>query len=184
MNDFDREVEENMPLVSYVLQKYYHTWNEDMFQIGCVGLIKAVKTFDPSKNVAKSTYYTKCIKNEIDSVNRRNNMKKRSGTTISLNIGIADNLELQDTLADSINIEEDLIKNETLSLLYELLKELSERDKIIITLSFGLFNNEKKTQEEIAKIVGINQASISRCVKRILIRLRGKINNESNNRWL
>lgn len=184
MNDFDKEVEKNLPLVSYILQKYYHKWNEDMFQTGCVGLVKAVKTFDLSKNVAKSTYYTKCIKNEIDSINRRNNMKKRNGTTVSLNIGIADNLELQDILADTINVEEDLIKNETLGLLYELIKDLSSRDKIIITLSFGLFNYDKKTQEEIAKIIGVNQASVSRRVKRILIRLRGKIENESNNRRL
>ena len=180
----DKEIEENMPLVSYVLQKYFHYWDEDMFQTGCIGLIKAVKTYNPDKCAAKSTYYTKCIKNEIDGVFRKNNMKKRSGTTISLNTNITDNLELQDTLADTINIEKTLIEKETLNVLYELIEELSYRDKIILILSFGLFNYDKKTQEEISKIVGIRQASISRRIKKILSRLRGKLNNENNNRWL
>lgn len=180
----NEEVEKNLPLVSYILNKYFHRWDEDMFQIGCIGLLKAVRTYDASKNVAKSTYYTKCIKNEIDCINRKNNMKKRICNKISLSSNIAENIELQDILPSSYSIEEELIKKETLELLYKMVDELSSLDKTILILSFGLFNSEKKTQEEISKIIGVSQASISRRIKKILIKLKGKMNNESNNRWL
>ena len=182
MNDFDKEVEQNLPLVSYVLQKYYHKWDEDMFQTGCLGLIKAVKTFNPNKNINKSTYYTSCIKNEIGSVGRRNNTKKRGKdfVTISLNTEIKkhDNLELQDLIPNDENVENTIVKNEMIALLYELIDTLPDRDKIIIIFSFGLFDYDKKNQCEIAKIVGINQASVSRCVKRMLCKLKGKMTND------
>ena len=186
MNDFDHEVEKNLPLVSYVLQKYYHKWNEDMFQTGCLGLVRAVKTYNSNKNMAKSTYYVSCIKNEIGNIYRHINSDKcgKDITIFSLNTkveGSNNQLEYIDIIPETYTIENKFINNEFLR---TLIKELTHKERIIIIYSFGLFGHCKKTQAEIADLVGLYQSDISRYIKRILIKLKGKIENESNNRRL
>ena len=192
MSDFDREVEENLPLVSYTLQKYFHKWTEDMFQTGCLGLVKAVKSYNPNKKINKSTYYVMCIKNEIGNVFRQTNCKKRESNkkAISLHTVISKYnnsdlpIYLEDFIADEFDLEENVIQKENIKILYKALNELNTKDKQIIMCLFGLCDYDKKTQEEIAEILGMTQANLSMYVKQILIRLRGKIENEINNRRL
>ena len=186
MSDFDREVEQNLPLVSYVLQKHYHIWNEDLFQVGCIGLMNGIKTFDPTKNFTKSTYYYMCIKNEIGRENKLLMRQKRGGgeTPLSLNILLEEKTELCDILSVDNSIENDLINKETLKFLYECINELENDEKLIVIYYFGLFNKEQKTQIELSKMLNISQAHISRKLKKLLLKLKGKLENESNNRRL
>lgn len=181
MNDFDREVEQNLPLVTYVLQKCYHKWTEDMFQNGCVGLIKGVQTFDENKKLAKSTYYCVCIKNEIAQEYRTATRKKRGGDmdTISLNINVKDNIELSELIPSTQNIEDELIEQETKLKLYELINELDHVERTILTYTFGLFDEERKTQQEIGEILGQSQVYVCRKLKKILIKMKGKMENKN-----
>lgn len=183
MNDFDKEVEKNLPLVTYLIKKYYRVWNEDTFQIGCIGLIKGIKTFDPTKSTKKSTYYSKCILTELKMEFRTQQSKKRNGVVLSLNTKMnldeKNIVEFTDLIADEQNIEKEMMEKETKQELYDAINELSNMEKIIIIYTFGLFDKEVKTQEEIAVMLGISQASVCRNIQKILNRLRGKMEDKN-----
>lgn len=181
MSEFDKEIEANLPLVTHVLQKYYHKWTEDMFQDGCVGLIKAVRTFDEDKKLAKSTYYCTCIKNEIALQHRTATRKKRGGdiNILSLNVSIKDNVELLELVPSNQNIEDELIEQEIKSKLYDLINELDHVEKTIIIYTFGLFDEERKTQQEIGELLGQSQVYVCRKLKKILIKMKGKMEDKN-----
>lgn len=184
----ETEVEKNLPLVTYVLNKYFHRFDEDLFQVGCIGLIKGIKTFDSNKKTKKSTYYGKCIYNEIGMYLRRNKTMKRGAHSLMLSIdslpsnNFAPNLyntpTYEEILDSGENIEEDFIKKETIKEMLVNLRKLSKREQYVIVYTFGLFNKDKKTQQEIAEILKINQSSISRILKRALIKLKGMMKDE------
>ncbi len=171
-------IERNLRLVVYIARKFENTGVgvEDLVSIGTIGLIKAINTFNPSKNIKLATYASRCIENEILMYLRRNNKTK---TEISidepLNIDWDGNeLLLSDILGtdnDIIhrNIEDEVDKQ----LLRAAMKKLSLREKRIMELRFGLTTNgEEKTQKEVADMLGISQSYISRLEKRIIKRLR------------
>lgn len=172
--DREKEIEDNLKLVTYVLNKYFYNTNEDLFQTGCLGLIKAVDNYNPNKKIKKSTYYAKCIYNAIACNFRHNNCQKRgSGVKeLSLDNYMTEDLTYMDTLKSDDNIEEELIYNEDLTLMYQCYDKLNEKEKIILMYSFGLFGAEKKTQCEIGAILQMNQTGISRTLKRILLKMR------------
>lgn len=174
-------IERNLRLVVYIARKFENTGIgvEDLISIGTIGLIKAVNTFDPNKKIKLATYASRCIENEILMFLRRNSKVK---TEISidepLNIDWDGNeLLLSDILGtenDLIyrNLEEEIDKQ----LLKIALKKLTNREKKIMDLRFGLTNGEEKTQKEVADMLGISQSYISRLEKRIIFRLRKEIN--------
>jgi RNA polymerase sporulation-specific sigma factor len=174
-------IERNLRLVVYIARKFENTGVgvEDLVSIGTIGLIKAINTFNPSKNIKLATYASRCIENEILMYLRRNNKVK---TEISidepLNIDWDGNELL---LSDILGTENDIIHRSLedevdRELLNTAMKKLSIREKKIMELRFGLSNGIEKTQKEVADMLGISQSYISRLEKRIISRLKKEIN--------
>lgn len=173
-------IERNLRLVVYIARKFENTGVgvEDLISIGTIGLIKAINTFNPSKNIKLATYASRCIENEILMYLRRNNRVK---TEISidepLNIDWDGNELL---LSDILGTENDMIHRSIedevdKELLSTAMKKLSSREKKIMELRFGLANGVEKTQKEVADMLGISQSYISRLEKRIISRLKKEI---------
>lgn len=170
-------IERNLRLVVYIARKFENTGVgiEDLVSIGTIGLIKAVNTFDPHKKIKLATYASRCIENEILMYLRRNN-KTRAEVSFDepLNIDWDGNeLLLSDVLGTENDstykyVEEEIDK----SLLDMAMEHLSEREKIIVELRFGLKDGTEKTQKEVADSLGISQSYISRLEKRIIRKLK------------
>ena len=167
----------NLRLVVYIAKKFESTGIcvEDLISIGTIGLIKAVNTFCPQKNIKLATYASRCIENEI-LMHLRKNQSHKNEISIDepLNIDWDGNeLLLSDILGtdpDSINrpIEDEAEKN----LLLGAIDRLDGRERMIMQLRFGLLGAEEKTQKEVADIIGISQSYISRLEKRIIKKLK------------
>lgn len=172
-------IEHNLRLVVYIARKFDNTGvqTEDLVSIGTIGLIKAVNTFDPSRNVKLATYASKCIDNEIRMFLRRNNKTKAE---VSLDEPLHTDFEGNEIgWIDILGTESDVIKNleeqVDRALLHGALQRLSSRESKIMELRFGLKDGKEKTQKEVADYLGISQSYISRLEKRILKKLRKEI---------
>lgn len=172
-------VEHNLRLVVYIAKKFDNTGVgvEDLISIGTIGLIKAINTYNPNKNIKLATYASRCIENEILMYLRRNNKTKLEVSIDEpLNVDWDGNeLLLSDILGteeDGIyrNIEEEVDRR----LLKKALSKLSERERTIVDLRFGLnsADGNEKTQKEVADLLGISQSYISRLEKKIIKRLK------------
>lgn len=174
-------IERNLRLVVYIARKFEATGIgvEDLVSIGTIGLIKAINTFNPEKNIKLATYASRCIENEILMYLRRNNRTK-SEVSIDepLNIDWDGNeLLLSDILGTDNDIIHRTIEDEVDKELLEIaMRKLSLREKKIMELRFGLINGVEKTQKEVADMLGISQSYISRLEKRIILRLKKEIN--------
>ena len=174
-------IERNLRLVVYIARKFENTGVgvEDLISIGTIGLIKAINTFNPSKNIKLATYASRCIENEILMYLRRNNrVKAEISIDEPLNIDWDGNELL---LSDILGTDNDLIHRSLedevdKELLSSAMKKLSVREKRIMELRFGLVNGVEKTQKEVADMLGISQSYISRLEKRIISRLKKEIN--------
>lgn len=170
-------IERNLRLVVYISRKFENTGIgiEDLVSIGTIGLIKAVNTFDPAKKIKLATYASRCIENEILMYLRRNN-KLRSEVSFDepLNIDWDGNeLLLSDVLGTDNDIISRPIEEEVDKQLLSLaMSSLSDREKMIMEMRFGMGGCEEKTQKEVADRLGISQSYISRLEKRIIRRLR------------
>ncbi len=173
-------IEHNLRLVVYIAKKFENTGIniEDLVSIGTIGLIKAVNTFEPKKNIKLATYASRCIENEILMYLRRN-QKNRSEVSLDepLNVDWDGNeLLLSDVLGTEGDMIYKTIESEVeKSLLWQAMHKLNNREKTIIQLRFGLNEGTEKTQKEVADILGISQSYISRLEKRILKRLQREI---------
>jgi RNA polymerase sporulation-specific sigma factor len=173
-------IERNLRLVVYIARKFDNTgiWVEDLVSIGTIGLIKAVKTFDPTKRIKLATYASKCIENEILMYLRRNS-KTRSEVSFDepLNKDWEGNeLLLSDVMGtDTDIIYRGLEEEVERVLLRKAMAKLSGREKRIMELRFGLRDGLERTQKEVADLLGISQSYISRLEKRIFKRLRKEI---------
>lgn len=173
-------IERNLRLVVYIARKFENTGVgvEDLISIGTIGLIKAINTFNPSKNIKLATYASRCIENEILMYLRRNS-RIRTEVSIDEPLNVDwDGNEL--LLSDILGTENDLIHRNIedevdKELLCNAMKKLSMREKRIMELRFGLANGIEKTQKEVADMLGISQSYISRLEKRIISRLRKEI---------
>ncbi|MEW8973311.1 MAG: RNA polymerase sporulation sigma factor SigE [Tissierellaceae bacterium] len=170
-------IERNLRLVVYIARKFDNTKisMEDLISIGTIGLIKAVNTFDPDKKIKLATYASKCIENEILMYLRKTSkIKNEISLDEPLNIDWDGNeLLLSDILGTEGDIIYKYIENEVdRKLLNEAIEKLSNREKVIVKLRFGLTNGMEKTQKEVADLLGISQSYISRLEKRIIKRLR------------
>ena len=173
-------IERNLRLVVYIARKFENTGIgiEDLVSIGTIGLIKAVNTFDPLKRIKLATYASKCIENEI-LMYLRHNGKTRGEKSLDEPLNVDwDGNEL--LLSDVLGTEDDLVfryieEEVDKSLLQLAMKKLTNREKKIVELRFGLRNGEGKTQKEVADFLGISQSYISRLEKRIIKKLRKEI---------
>ncbi|MDO4167484.1 MAG: RNA polymerase sporulation sigma factor SigE [Eubacteriales bacterium] len=177
-----RLIEHNLRLVVYIAKKFENTGIgvEDLISIGTIGLIKAINTFNPLKNIKLATYASRCIENEILMFLRRNNkIKYEVSIDEPLNVDWDGNeLLLSDILGTdedviSKNLEDEVDKR----LLHLALDQLNERERDIIELRFGINTRDGKerTQKEVADMMGISQSYISRLEKKIMKRLKKEI---------
>jgi len=173
-------IERNLRLVVYIARKFDNTgiWVEDLVSIGTIGLIKAVKTFDPTKRIKLATYASKCIENEILMFLRRTS---RLRSEVSFDEPLNKDWEGNELLlSDVIGTENDIIYRELeeqveRALLRKAMAQLTGREKRIMELRFGLRDGRERTQKEVADLLGISQSYISRLEKRIFKRLRREI---------
>lgn len=173
-------IERNLRLVVYIARKFENTGVgvEDLISVGTIGLIKAVNTFNPEKKIKLATYASRCIENEILMYLRRNSKVKAEISFYEpLNIDWDGNeLLLSDILGTENDIVYNLIEDEVdKQLLFMAMKNLSEREKEIVKLRFGLYGSREKTQKEVADMLGISQSYISRLEKKIIKRLKKEI---------
>ena len=171
-------IERNLRLVVYIAKKFDNTGvgTEDLISIGTIGLIKAINTFQPDRNIKLATYASRCIENEILMYLRKISRNKcEVSIDEPLNVDWDGNELL---LSDILGTDEDVVgKNIEDEVEKRLLRKaitiLNDREKMIIELRFGLNGNgEEKTQKEVADYLGISQSYISRLEKRIMKRLR------------
>ena len=170
----------NLRLVVYIAKKFESTGIgiEDLISIGTIGLIKAVNTFSPNKNIKLATYASRCIENEILMYLRKSGSQKYEiSIDEPLNIDWDGNeLLLSDVLGTDNDIVNINIENEVeRDLLLSAIGRLGTREKQIMEMRFGLIDGHERTQKEVADRIGISQSYISRLEKRIIKRLRKEL---------
>ena len=171
-------IERNLRLVAHVLKKYQNLDEdpEDLLSIGTIGLIKAVVTFNPEKGNRLAAYASRCVENEILMHIRA---RRKGGKEVSLyepigtdregnEIRLYDVMETDEPdIPEKINLKEDIQK------LYEKVEsELSQREKLVLKMRYGLYNGEQYTQREIARQLGISRSYVSRIEKSAVQKLR------------
>ena len=171
-------IEHNLRLVVFLSKKYENTGLdlEDLVSIGTIGLIKGINTYKLDKNIKLATYASRCIDNEILMFLRKNK-KRKSEVSFEDNLSFdseGNELHLEDILGTESDIVTKGIENETdKGLLYQ---EIN-RDKQIMVLRYGLYNNEEMTQKDVANMLGISQSYISRIEKKVIKRLKNVVKN-------
>ena len=173
----DKLIEHNLRLVVFLAKKYENTGVdlEDLVSIGTIGLMKGVKTFSVDKNIKLATYASRCIDNEILMYLRKN---KKVKTEISFDESLSfdadgNELHLEDVLGTAPDLVTKPLEDEVnKKLMLDEIEKLSERDKEIITLRYGLNGRMEKTQKEVAELLGISQSYISRIEKKVIKRLK------------
>lgn len=173
-------VEHNLRLVVYIARKFDNTGADadDLVSVGTIGLIKAVNSFNPEKNIKLATYASRCIENEILMYLRRL-VRVRAEVSFDepLNTDWEGNeLLLSDILGtDSDTVYKDIETGVEKELLRGALEKLPERDRRIMNMRFGLDGGEEMTQKDVADILGISQSYISRLEKKIIARLKSEM---------
>ena len=173
-------IERNLRLVVYISKKFENTGInlEDLISIGTIGLIKAINTFNPDKKIKLATYASRCIENEILMYLRKNNSRKAEiSIDEPLNVDWDGNELL---LSDILGTDNDIIYHNIESevdkeLLNIALETLSERERNIMELRFGMNRQKERTQKEVADLLGISQSYISRLEKKIISHLKKEI---------
>ena len=184
--DIDKEyakqilVEHNLRLVVYIAKRFENTGVglEELISIGTVGLMKAIASYNAEKNIKIATYASRCIENEILMFIRKNSQRKRE---ISIDEPLSvdydgNELLLSDILgSEADSVFREMEEDEEKRVVREAVKDLNERERIIVEMRFGLGGREELTQKEVADALGISQSYISRLEKKIMHRLRKKI---------
>ena len=176
-------IEHNLRLVVYIAKKFDNTGVgvEDLISIGTIGLIKAINTFNPEKNIKLATYASRCIENEILMYLRRNN-KTKLEVSIDEPLNVDwDGNEL--TLSDVLGTEPDAVSelledDDEKRLLRGIVRRLPEKERQLMVQRFGLFGARVHTQKQLADQMGISQSYISRLEKRILSKIRKEMLRE------
>ena len=179
-NAREKMIVHNLRLVIYIAKKFESSAVsvEDLTSIGSLGLIKAVNSFKPSKNIKFATYASRCVENEILMF-----LRKQSNRNIDISIDDAlsvdsdgNELNLIDILyTDEYEVSKDMEKESEKEILWRSIRQLNERERNIILMRFGLNGVQEKTQKEVADEIGISQSYISRLEKRIFTKLRKEI---------
>ncbi|MBQ1435292.1 MAG: RNA polymerase sporulation sigma factor SigE [Clostridia bacterium] len=173
-------IEHNLRLVVYIARKFENTGVgiEDLISTGTIGLIKAINTFDPRRNIKLATYASRCVENEILMFLRKNShLSREISLDEPLNVDWDGNeLLLSDILGTSGDVVlKELEADVDRRILSDVIEKLSPRERDIIRLRFGLSGGEEKTQKEVADALGISQSYISRLEKKIILRLQKEI---------
>ena len=170
-------IERNLRLVAHIMKKYYSSSadQEDLISIGTIGLIKGISTFDQSKGARLATYAARCAENEI--LMHFRSMKK-SAQDVSLSDYIETGsdgaaLSLMDVVSDDWDLQEQVMNREVVASLRQAVEQcLTEQEKMVITMRYGLRGNPPQRQREVADVCGISRSYVSRIEKRALNKLR------------
>lgn len=171
-------IEHNLRLVAHIAKKYSQDKDmDDLISIGTIGLIKAISTFNPDKNSRLATYAARCIENEVLMVFRATK-KQNSEVSIDEPIGTdkeGNSMTFSDILpADERDFADDISAKMEAKKLYEAMCDVLKKSEIdILTWRYGLGNTKKKTQKEIADMMGISRSYVSRIEKKALSKLAG-----------
>ena len=176
-------IERNLRLVAHIMKKYYTQTadQEDLISIGTIGLIKGISTFDASKGARLATYAARCVENEILMYFRG---QRKSASDVSLSEIIetgkdGNALSLMDVICSDEDLFERMSDKEIYARLYEMIESrLTEREKHIIVLRYGLANHRPLTQREIAAQCGISRSYVSRIEKKALQKLERALSEE------
>ena len=170
----------NLRLVVYIARKFESSGAgiEDLISIGTIGLIKAVNTFCPSRNIKLATYASRCIENEILMYIRKN-----SGQRLEVSIDEPLNTDwdgnellLSDVLgSDEVDVITEITEREERQAIRDCVSRLEDRERVIIELRYGLSGGEEMTQKEVADLLGISQSYISRLEKKIIAKLKEEL---------
>lgn len=168
-------IEHNLRLVSHIVGKYARLGSgDDLFSIGCIGLIKATDTFSPEKKIRFSSYAAKCVTNEIL-------MYLRAGKKSSRDISLSDPIEsdrdgnpltLGDLIADDSDLPALIDRRLDAEKLGRLVAELPPRERQVVRMRYGLGGGAPLTQQQIARKLGISRSYVSRIEKKALLTLR------------
>ncbi|MCI5592879.1 MAG: RNA polymerase sporulation sigma factor SigE [Oscillospiraceae bacterium] len=180
----DELIVHNLRLVVYIARKFENSGAgiEDLISIGTIGLIKAVKTFCPSRNIKLATYASRCIENEILMYLRKtSSLKNEVSIDEPLNVDWDGNeLLLSDVLgSDPDIVNKDIELEDEKALVLKTIDSLDERERTIMYMRFGIGGGKEYTQKQVADILGISQSYISRLEKRIIVRLKKTIERAS-----
>ncbi len=173
-------IEHNLRLVVYIARKFDNTGSEpdDLVSIGTIGLIKAINSYKADKNIKLATYASRCIENEI-LMHLRRTVKLKSEISLDepLNTDFDGNeLAISDVIGtDSDVVDGDMESSVERELLLQALDRLKERERMIMSMRFGLSGGEEMTQKEVADLLGISQSYISRLEKKIIARLKKEL---------
>lgn len=176
----DTLIEHNLRLVVYIAKRFENTGVgiEELVSIGTVGLIKAISTFNIEKNIKLATYASRCIENEILMFIRKTSSKRKE-VSIDEPLSVdwdGNELLLSDVLgSESDSVSKEMEDDEEKIILHHAVNSLSERERVIIEMRYGLNGDEEQTQKEVADALGISQSYISRLEKKIMKDLRKKI---------
>lgn len=173
-------VEHNLRLVAYIAKRFENTGAniEELISIGTLGLMKAVSTYNKEKNIKLATYASRCIENEILMFIRKTTVQRKE---ISIDEPLSvdwdgNELLLSDVLgSDSDVVTRDIEEVEEKKILRDAVNELNPRERVIIEMRYGLKDDVELTQKEVADALGISQSYISRLEKKIMLRLKRKI---------
>ena len=173
-------IERNLRLVSHIMKKYYAQTSdqEDLLSIGTIGLIKGITTFDPDKGARLATYAARCVENEILMHFRA---QRKSAQDVSLSDYIETGtdgtpLQLQDVVAEDCDLLEMVAGQDALrQLRIAMERVLTDQERLVIRLRYGLDGQSPKRQREVAEVTGISRSYISRIEKRALQKLRGAL---------
>lgn len=173
-------IEHNLRLVVYVAKRFENTGAtlEELISIGTVGLVKAVSSFDVEKNIKIATYASRCIENEILMFIRKSaSYKKEISIDEPLSVDWDGNeLLLSDVLGSELDsVSREMEEEEERRILRAAVEHLNARERVIVEMRFGLCGRVAMTQKEVADALGISQSYISRLEKKIMMRLRKKI---------
>ena len=179
----DALIVHNLRLVAHIVKKYYASSSDqdDLISIGTIGLIKGISTFKPDRNVRLSTYVSRCVENEI-LMFFRSQRKLQGEVSLSDTLdaeGEGGSLSLMDTLQVDDTMLEDLSAKDAGKVVRVCVDQcLDDREKMVITLRYGLNGRHPLTQREIAKQCGISRSYVSRIEKKALEKLREKMERE------
>ncbi len=176
-------IEHNLRLVVYISKKFENNdvEIEDLISVGSIGLIKAINSYKPDKNIKIATYASKCIENEILMHLRKiSKQRKEISLSESLNVDSDGNeLLISDIVPnDDEGPEGDLLVSLEKQILWRVLSTLTRREQLIMNLRFGLKGNPELTQKEVAEKLGISQSYISRLEKKIVSRMKKEMAKE------
>lgn len=183
----DTLIRHNLRLVAHIAKKfdYGHDEQDDLISIGTIGLIKGINTFNPQKNVKLTTYAARCIENEI-LMYLRVQKKRKNEVSLNESIGVdhdGNNISLRDVLGtDGDLVVETVELAFEYATLVEKLQCLSDRERLVISMRFGLLTGIPATQKEIGEQLGISRSYVSRIEKKALMKLKDEFERNGEER--